>query len=59
MEAYQKLIATIALVMGTAWASGINPYATIGVLDILGLSGNIILPDQLLVLQDPLPVSQS
>ena len=59
MEAYQQLIATIALVMGTAWASGINLYATNGVLDILGHSRNIILPDQLLVLQDPLAVSQS
>lgn len=54
MDAYQQIIATIALMMGTAWASGINLYATIGMLGILGTTGNIILPDQLQVLQDPL-----
>lgn len=56
MDSYQQLIATISLTMGAAWASGINLYATIGVLGILSLTGNIILPDQLLVLQDPLVI---
>lgn len=56
MDAYQQIIATIALTMGVAWASGINLYATIGMLGILGASGNIILPDSLLVLQDPLVI---
>jgi hypothetical protein len=56
MDAYQQLIATIALTMGTAWAAGINLYATIGVLGFLGLTGNIILPEQLLVLQNPLVI---
>ena len=56
MDTYQQLIATSALVMGTAWASGINLYATIGVLGILGLSGNITLPDHSLVLQNPLVI---
>jgi len=56
MDAYPQLITTIALVMGTAWASGINLYATIGVLGILGLTGNINLPESLLVLQDPLVI---
>jgi hypothetical protein len=54
MDAYQQLIATIALMMGTSWAAGINLYATIGVLGFLGLTGNIVLPEQLLVLQNPL-----
>jgi len=57
MDAYQQVISTLALTMGAAWASGINLYATIGVLGILGLSGNIVLPEQLLVLQDPLVIS--
>ena len=56
MDAYQQLITTIALTMGTAWAAGINLYATIAVLGYLGLSGNIVLPEQLLVLQDPMVV---
>ncbi len=54
MDAYQQIIATIALMMGTAWASGINLYATIGMLGILGATGNIALPAQLQILQDPL-----
>ncbi len=56
MDAYHQLIATIALMMGTSWAAGINLYATIGVLGILGATGNIVLPDQLLVLQNPLVI---
>ncbi len=56
MDAYQQVIATISLTMGVAWASGINLYATIGMLGIMGATGNIILPEQLLVLQDPLVI---
>jgi hypothetical protein len=56
MDAYQQLIATIALTMGASWASGINLYATICTLGILGASGNIVLPEQLHVLQDPLVI---
>lgn len=54
MDAYHQLIATIALTMGTAWAAGINLYATIAVLGYLGVTGNIVLPEQLHVLQNPL-----
>lgn len=56
MDPYQQVIATIALTMGTAWASGINLYATIGILGFLGATGNITLPEQLVVLQDPLVI---
>ncbi len=56
MDAYQQLIATIALMMGTSWAAGINLYATIGVLGFLGVTGNIVLPEQLHVLQNPLVI---
>ncbi len=56
MDAYQQIITTISLTMGVAWASGINLYATIGLLGFLGLTGNIALPEQLLVLQDPLVI---
>ncbi|MEN8190029.1 MAG: DUF4126 domain-containing protein [Thermodesulfobacteriota bacterium] len=57
MDAYQQLITTISLTMGTAWAAGINLYATIGVLGILGATGNIVLPEQLQVLQQPMVIS--
>jgi hypothetical protein len=56
MDAYQQVIATLSLTMGAAWASGINLYATIAMLGILGVTGNIVLPEQLLVLQDPLVI---
>lgn len=56
MDPYQNIIATIALTMGTAWASGINLYATIGMLGLLGATGHIILPESLVVLQDPLVI---
>ena len=59
MDMYQKLMTTIALLMGTAWASGINLYATIGVLGILGLTGNINLPESLLVVKDPLVIGDA
>lgn len=56
MDAYQQVLATISLTMGAAWASGINLYATIAVLGILGATGNVDLPSQLLVLQSPLVI---
>jgi hypothetical protein len=56
MDSYQQVISTIALTMGAAWASGINLYATIAVLGILGATGNVTLPSQILVLQSPLVI---
>lgn len=43
----------IALTMGTAWASGINLYATIFMLGILGGNGYVELPPDLEILTDP------
>jgi hypothetical protein len=42
--------------MGTAWAAGINLYATIAVLGTMGLTGNMVLPEQLLILQNPMVI---
>jgi hypothetical protein len=56
MDSYQQIIATISLTMGAAWASGINLYATLAMLGILGATNNIILPEQLHLLQDPLVI---
>ncbi len=47
------VVETIALAMGLAWASGINLYATVAVVGMLGASGNMTLPPDLLILQDP------
>ncbi len=49
----QEILPYIALSMGVAWASGINLYAAIVVLGLLGLTGNMPLPETLQVLQSP------
>jgi Domain of unknown function (DUF4126) len=47
------IVETIALTMGVAWASGINLYATLAVLGLLGATGNVMLPPELMLLQNP------
>lgn len=56
MESYDALLATLALTMGASWASGINLYAALLVLGLGGATGNIDLPPDLQVLQDPLVI---
>jgi hypothetical protein len=56
VEQLEPIIKTIALTMGVAWASGINLYAAILVLGIMGATGNITLPPGLVVLTDPLVI---
>jgi len=43
----------IALAMGVAWASGVNLYATVAVLGILGATGHMTLPGELIILTKP------
>lgn len=45
---------SLALAVGSAWAAGINLYATVLVLGILDMFGLAILPDELAVLSSPL-----
>ena len=49
-------IHTISLLLGTAWASGLNLYAAVLVLGILGTTGNITLPPDLQLLSNPLVI---
>lgn len=56
MNGYEALIATLALIMGTSWASGINLYAVMLVLGIGGVTDNINLPAELTVLENPLVI---
>ena len=51
---YMETIEVISLTLGVAWASGINLYAAILVLGLLGSGGYTELPPTLTVLQDPL-----
>lgn len=56
METLQHISQTLALTMGVAWASGINLYATLLTLGILGTTGDIVLPPGLEVLTNPLVI---
>ncbi len=48
-----ETIAIIAAALGAAWASGINLYATILMLGLMGTTGSIDLPPGLEILENP------
>lgn len=52
-----EAVALIALGMGTAWASGINLYAAVFMLGVLGSTGHAALPPELAILTDPLVIT--
>ena len=54
---YEEIVASIALTMGAAWASGINLYATLFVLGFMGGQGCIDLPPGLDVLENEIVVA--
>ncbi len=56
MESYTALVSTLAMTMGVGWASGINLYAALLMLGLGGATGNIALPPDLQVLQNPLVI---
>ncbi len=56
MEQVDSVVQIIALTMGVAWASGINLYAAILTLGLLGATGNVALPADLQILTDPLVI---
>jgi len=56
MNELDQIIRTLSLTMGTAWASGINLYATILVLGVLHLTGNFVLPEALQLLANPMVI---
>lgn len=57
MEQLDQIVALIALTMGVGWASGINLYATLATLGILGMTGNMVLPEELNVLTNPMVIA--
>jgi len=57
MEQLDQIITLIALTMGVGWASGINLYATLATLGILSMSGHMVLPEELDVLNNPLVIA--
>ena len=56
MEQLNQIVNMISLTMGVGWASGINLYAALLVLGLLGVTDNIILPDNLQILMNPLVI---
>ncbi len=54
MEQVDQIAAVLALSMGAAWASGLNLYAAMFMLGMMGMTGNMDLPPGLEVLQNPL-----
>ena len=56
MEQLNQVAHTIAMTMGVAWASGINLYAAILMLGLLGATGHMALPENLMILSDPLVI---
>lgn len=53
MEEYNQIASTIALTMGASWASGINLYAAVLMLGVMGTTGSMVLPADLQMLQSP------
>ena len=54
MENFTHIVQTISATLGVAWASGINLYAALLVIGLLGATGSIILPEHLQLLSHPL-----
>ena len=56
MENMDQIAGIIALSMGTAWASGINLYAAILTLGLLGATGQMALPPNLQIVSQPIVI---
>ena len=54
MEQFTHIVQTLSATLGVAWASGINLYAALLVLGLLGATGSITLPEHLQLLSHPL-----
>lgn len=56
MEQLDHIAAVLAVTLGAAWAAGINLYAAILTLGLLGAGGHLALPPDLQVLTHPLVI---
>jgi len=59
MDTLSQISAAIAMSMCAAWASGLNLYATLLTLGILGRTHHMVLPADLNILMDPLVIGAS
>jgi len=56
MEQLNQIAGIVALSMGAAWASGINLYAAILTLGLLGATGQMALPPNLQIVTQPIVI---
>ena len=56
MDQLNQIAGIVALSMGTAWASGINLYAAILTLGLLGATGQMALPPNLAIVTQPIVI---
>ena len=56
MDQLSHIAGIIALTMGVGWASGINLYAAIFMLGLVGATGNMVLPHDLQILANPIVI---
>lgn len=54
MDEMTTVVSAIALMLGAGWASGINLYAAILALGIMGNTGALVLPEDLQIVSHPL-----
>ncbi len=57
MDQLNDITQLLALTLGVAWASGINLYAAVAMLGILGATGQMTLPAELSILADPVVIA--
>lgn len=57
MNELDQVTEALALTLGVAWASGINLYAAMLALGVMGASGHMVLPPGLEVLQSPVVIA--
>ena len=57
MEQYNEIVTLIAMTLGVGWASGVNLYAAILMLGLLGASGSAQLPPDFQALAHPLVIA--
>ncbi|MAA74688.1 MAG: hypothetical protein CMN28_08285 [Salinisphaeraceae bacterium] len=56
MDQYHELVTMLALTLGVGWASGVNLYAAVLTLGLLGASGTAELPPALQVVEHPMVI---
>lgn len=56
MEQYHEVVTILALTLGVGWASGVNLYAAVLMLGLMGATGGMTLPPDLQMLASPLVI---